>query len=52
MREKLFNRKVIVALDNPEIEESKKLISKIDHRISFYKVGLGSFAKYGFKQRR
>ena len=49
MREKLFNRKVIVALDNPEIEESKKLISKIDHRISFYKVGLGSFAKYGFK---
>lgn len=46
---KEIKRKVIVALDNPEIEENKKLVSQIGEKISFYKVGLGSFTKNGFE---
>ena len=49
MNKKIFKRRVIIALDNPSIEESKKLISKIDEKILFYKVGLGSFTKYGYE---
>tara|TARA_B100001057_G_scaffold485940_1_gene566325 strand:+ start:285 stop:983 length:699 start_codon:yes stop_codon:yes gene_type:complete len=44
-----IKKKIIVALDNPEIEASKELVSKINEKISFYKVGLGSFTKYGFE---
>ncbi len=44
-----IKRKIIVALDNPEIEASKELVCKINDKISFYKVGLGSFTKYGFE---
>ena len=40
-----FNEKLIVALDSKEINQSKKLVSSLENKVSFFKIGLRTFVK-------
>ena len=44
-----FNEKLIVALDSKEINQSKKLVSSLENKVSFFKIGLRTFVINGFK---
>ena len=43
-----FNEKLIVALDSKEINQSKKLVSSLENKVSFFKIGLRTFVINGF----
>ena len=43
-----FNEKLIVALDSKEINQSKILVSSIENKVSFFKIGLRTFVINGF----
>ena len=43
-----FNEKLIVALDSKEINQSKKLVSLLENKVSFFKIGLRTFVINGF----
>ena len=43
-----FNEKLIVALDSKEINQSKMLVSLLDNKVSFFKIGLRTFVIDGF----
>ena len=43
-----FNEKLIVALDSKEINQSKMLVSSLDNKVSFFKIGLRTFVINGF----
>ncbi len=43
-----FNEKLIVALDSKEIIQSKNLISSLENKVSFFKIGLRTFVINGF----
>ncbi len=41
--------KIIVALDTPSLDFSKKIIQSLDGRVSFFKVGFELFTAHGWK---
>lgn len=41
--------KIIVALDTPSIDVTKKLLKELDGLISFYKIGFELFTEHGWK---
>ena len=43
-----LNEKLIVALDSKEIIQSKNLISSLENKVSFFKIGLRTFVINGF----
>ena len=43
-----LNEKLIVALDSKEIFQSKNLISSLENKVSFFKIGLRTFVSNGF----
>ena len=43
-----LNEKLIVALDSKEIIQSKNLISSLENKVSFFKIGLRTFVSNGF----
>ena len=45
---KKLNERLIVALDSKEIIQSKNLISSLENKISFFKIGLRTFVSNGF----
>ena len=44
----VFNEKLIVALDSKKIDQSKKLVSLLENKVSFFKIGLRTFVINGF----
>ena len=44
----VFNEKLIVALDSKEIIQSKNLVSSLENKVSFFKIGLRTFVINGF----
>jgi len=45
---KKLNERLIVALDSKEIIQSKNLISSLENKVSFFKIGLRTFVSNGF----
>tara|TARA_X000000368_G_C23046466_1_gene719344 strand:+ start:227 stop:922 length:696 start_codon:yes stop_codon:yes gene_type:complete len=45
---KNLEEKLIVALDNKEILQSKTLVSSLENKVSFFKIGLRTFVINGF----
>ncbi len=45
---KKLHEKLIVALDSKELWQSKSLLSKLENKVSFYKIGLRTFVMNGF----
>ena len=43
-----INEKLIVALDSKEIIQSKNLVSSLENKVSFFKIGLRTFVINGF----